>query len=58
MLFELLSRYSETDVLSVEHKAEQQALWNLSCLLEKKLSKAFDTDYKEALQAEKLKLQG
>ena len=35
VLDELLRRYSETDRLAVEDRAEQQALWNLQCLLEK-----------------------
>jgi hypothetical protein len=31
----LLRRYSETDQLSVADQAEQRALWNLQCVLEK-----------------------
>ena len=57
VLFELLSRYSKTDVLSVEHKAVQLAVWNLTCLFEKNIAKAFDIDYQEALHAARLKLQ-
>ncbi len=35
VLGELLWRYSTTGQLTVEHPAEQQALWNLECLLER-----------------------
>lgn len=35
VLDEFLRRYSETDRLTIEDQAEQQALWNLQCLLEK-----------------------
>ncbi len=31
----LLRRYSETDQLTIEDQAEQQALWNLQCLFER-----------------------
>jgi hypothetical protein len=35
VLGELLRRYSETGRLAIEDSAEQQALWNLECLLER-----------------------
>jgi len=35
VLGELLRRYSTTGRLTVEDPAEQQALWNLECLLER-----------------------
>jgi hypothetical protein len=35
VLGELLWRFSQTERLSVEDAAEQQALWNLECLLER-----------------------
>jgi hypothetical protein len=35
VLDHILARYSETDVFSIEDRAEQQALWNLQCLFEK-----------------------
>lgn len=35
VLFSVLRRYSESDVLTVGHVAEQQCLWNIECLLEK-----------------------
>jgi hypothetical protein len=35
VLDEFLRRYSQTDRLTIEDHAEQQALWNLQCLFEK-----------------------
>jgi hypothetical protein len=35
VLDDLLRRYSQTDLLAIEDQAEQQALWNLQCLLER-----------------------
>ena len=57
VLFEMLSRFSDTDVLSIEHQAEQRALWNLTCVFEKIISEAFDDDYKKSLEAARERLQ-
>ena len=35
VLDHILRRYSETEVFTIENRAEQQALWNLQCLFEK-----------------------
>ena len=35
VLDEFLRRYSDSDVFATEHPAEQQALWNLQCILER-----------------------
>lgn len=51
VLFEFLSRYSDTDALSVDDQAEQRALWNLQCLLEAKLVESFRPDYDQRLAA-------
>jgi len=56
VLFEMLSRYSDTDILSIEHQSEQRALWNLTCVFEKIISEAFDDDYKKALEAARERL--
>lgn len=46
VLFDLLSRFSNTDVLAIEDQAEQRVLWNLCCLLEKHhLVESFSADY-------------
>ena len=49
VLFDFLSRYCDTDVLSVEDQAEQRALWNLLCVFEKQLLVPFLQDYGELL---------
>jgi hypothetical protein len=51
VLFEFLSRFSETDKLTIEDQAEERALWNLCCLFEKVLVVPFDADYLDALKA-------
>jgi len=35
VLDHVLRRYSETDLLTIEDRSEQQALWNLQCVFEK-----------------------
>jgi hypothetical protein len=51
VLFEFLSRFSDTDKLTIEDQAEERALWNLCCVFEKCLVVPFDADYSDALQA-------
>ncbi len=50
VLFELLSRYSDTDTFTIEDQAEQRALWDLCCLLERELAEPFRPDYIQLLQ--------
>jgi len=48
VLFEFLGRFNENDDLSrFEDQSEQRILWDLECILAKKLSEPFLTDYKE-----------
>ena len=49
VLFEFLSRFSETDKLSIEHQSEERALWNLAYIFEKELSEPFDKKYGDIL---------
>jgi len=51
VLFECLSRYSDTDELRVEDQSEQRALWNLCCLLEKQLVEPFKPNNVKLLQS-------
>lgn len=51
VLFEMLSRFSDTEKLNIEHQSEERALWNLNCLLEKILVEPFKSNYAELLQA-------
>lgn len=51
VLFEVLSRFSNTDKLTIEHQSEERALWNLTCLFEEILVEPFQSNYSELLQA-------
>ena len=50
VLFAFLCRFSDTDKLNIEDKAEWQALHNLLCLLEKELVPPFQEDYDKQLE--------
>jgi antitoxin HicB len=57
VLFDLLSRWAETDAASVslEHKAEWRVLWNILASLESALAEPFMPEYQDLLdQARKL----
>ena len=56
VLFEFLSRFSDKDELKIEHQAEERALWDLACILEKKLSEPFSENYREILEAARERL--
>jgi hypothetical protein len=58
VLFDWLQRFSNTGKLDFEDKAEQIALWNLTCLLEKKMATPFTTDFPAFLQAARERLRG
>jgi len=47
----LLRRYSENDVFAIEDQAEQRALWNLECVLEKIVGNLYEVDWSEALDS-------
>ena len=49
VLFEFLQRFSESDALTLEDQAEQRALWNLCCMMEKTLAEPFASNYSELL---------
>jgi len=51
VLFEFLSRYSNSDELTIEDPAEQRVLWNMCCDLEKTLISPFNTSYAQFLEA-------
>jgi hypothetical protein len=50
VLFEMLSRHSETDVLAIQDRAEEFATWRLCGALEKALAEPFAPDYAAILQ--------
>ena len=45
VLFELLSRFAQTEELRIEDQAEERVLWDLLCLLEKQLAQPLSEDY-------------
>jgi len=56
VLFEMLSRFSDSDKLAIEHQAEERALWNLNCSLESVLVEPLEENYFELLQAARERL--
>ncbi len=46
VLFEFLSRFSDSDELSIEDQAEQRVLLDIYCMLEKSLVAPFDPKFK------------
>jgi hypothetical protein len=57
VLFDLLSRFEDTELLSVENEAEKRVLWNLHGLLEQQLVESFDENYDALVVAARLRLQ-
>lgn len=51
VLFEFLSRYSESDRLETVDQAEQRILWDICALLERVLVEPLDPNYGELLAA-------
>ena len=49
VLFEFLSRFTESDQLAIEDQSEARALWNMCGLLEKQLSQPFSPQYSDLL---------
>ena len=50
VLFECLSRFSDSGALSIVDQAEERALWNLCALFQKTLLPPFQDDYLEQLK--------
>ncbi|MEX1347551.1 MAG: hypothetical protein AB1Z31_07485 [Desulfobacterales bacterium] len=56
VLFEFLSRFSDSDELKIIHQSEERALWNLTCVFESTLSEPFRENYGEILEAARERL--
>jgi len=56
VLFEVLSRFTETDKLSIEDQAEERALWNLTAIFERELAEPFAKNYDAILEQARSKL--
>ena len=48
VLWEFLRRYSQQDTLVIQDQAEQRALWNMECILEKVVGNCYAGSYEEA----------
>lgn len=53
VLFNFVSRFSDTQKLVIEDQAEERALWNLTCMFEKELAEPFAENYSEILEQAK-----
>lgn len=51
VLYEFLTRYTDSDQLETVDQAEQRALWNLCALLERVLAQPLDPSYADLLAA-------
>jgi len=56
VLFEFLARFEDRETLIVEDQAEERALWNLHCLLQKQLIEIFDPNYQALVDAARQRL--
>lgn len=50
VLFEFLSRFSESDNLVIEDQAEERVLQDLCCVFEKKIDEPFKDNYQEIVE--------
>lgn len=56
VLFDFLSRFSNTDVLTIQDQAEKRALWNLTCVFERVLVEPFSTEWPSIIKAARNRL--
>jgi hypothetical protein len=56
VLFDFLARFTDTDLLGTEDQAEQRAIWNLHCLIERQIVASFAPNYHELLVAARNRL--
>ncbi|MDP2562341.1 hypothetical protein [Psychrobium sp. 1_MG-2023] len=56
VLFDFLSRFSNEDKLSIHDKAEERALWNLTCLFEKSLPEPFSKEWQSIIEGARNRL--
>jgi len=50
VLFEFLSRYTDTGQLSIADQAEQRVLWDLCAMMESQLNEPISPDYDKILK--------
>jgi hypothetical protein len=49
VLVEFLLRFQDSEVLTIEHKAEERVLWDVGAMLEKQVPELLAADYKVRL---------
>lgn len=54
VLFEFVSRFTESGTLTIEDQSEARILWNVCCDLEKALPESFLTDWLALLKQAQL----
>ncbi len=50
VLYDFLQRFSTSGSTTLEDQAEERALWNLCCLLEREMIKPFSDNYSKSLE--------
>ena len=56
VLFEFLQRFDDEGTLVLQDQAEERALWNLHCLLQRQLVEVFDPGYQALVAAARHRL--
>ena len=56
VLFDVMSRFSNEDKLCIQDQAEERALWNLTCVLEKELAEPFSKNWQSIIEAARSRL--
>jgi hypothetical protein len=51
VLFDFLQRFDDEGALAIRGQAEERVLWNLHCLLQRRVVAIFQPDYRELLAA-------
>ena len=50
VLFEIVRRFSDTDLLTIVDQAERRALWNLCCIFERGALSSFAGEWPDLLR--------
>lgn len=56
VLFDFLLRFDDSETLTIQDQAEERALWNLHCVLQKQLVQIFNPEYKTLVEAARSRL--
>jgi hypothetical protein len=56
VLYDYLQRFSTSGSTTLEDQAEERALWNLCCLLEREMIEPFSENYAKSLESARERL--